>query len=188
MDIGTQIDWQALHNDDADARLAAFTRMLTRTEKTVDWSYMVWDALLLDLRDGDNHLRSIAAQLLCNLAARSDPEDRMAKAFPALIKGTRDLQLVTARHTLQALWKAGLGGPKQRKRVLDGYAGRFVDCALEKNCTLIRYDIQVALRALFDASQDQGLKDKALALIETETDLKYKKKYTTAWKPEKLAA
>jgi len=62
------------------------------TEQPVDWAYEVWDQLLVDVREGDNHLRSIAAQVLCNLA-KSDPADRMAGTFDALIKGTRD-----ARH------------------------------------------------------------------------------------------
>jgi hypothetical protein len=47
---------------------------------------------------------------------------------------------------------------------------------------LIRYDINVALRNLYDATTSTEIKEKALELIELEKDLKYKKKYATVWK------
>jgi len=40
----------------------------------------------------------------------------------------------------------------------------------------------VALKKLFDESQDEKVRETALALIETETDLKYRKKYAAVWK------
>jgi hypothetical protein len=54
--------------------------------------------------------------------------------------------------------------------------------ALEKNCTLIRFDINVSLRNLFDATRDEAIKKKALAWNKTETDARYRKKYATAWR------
>jgi len=98
---------------------------------------------------------------------------------------TRDEKFVTARHCLQSLWKVGLAGKKQQKLVVDGLEMRFHECISEKNCTIIRYDIIVDLRNLYDAVGDAKIKEKALALIETEADIKYRKKYATVWKKEK---
>jgi len=170
-----------LHSKDAEARYAAFQELLAIARNPVDWSYEVWGELKEMTRKGDNHQRAIAVQLLCELA-RSDPKNKMLKDFDALLAVTRDEKFVTARHSLQALWKIGRVGKKQLEIVLDGYALRFNECAAEKNCTLIRYDISVALKKLFDESQDEKVRETALALIETETDLKYRKKYAAVWK------
>ena len=51
-----------------------------------------------------------------------------------------------------------------------------------KNGTLIRYDILVTLRNLYNATTSSEIKEKALELIELEQDLKYKKKYAAVWK------
>jgi hypothetical protein len=98
------------------------------------------------------------------------------------LAGTRDERFVTARHTLQALWKVGAAGEKQRQLFLDGLTARFQDCAVEKNGTLIRYDIIKGFRNLYDMVGDESIRERALALIETESDLKYRKKYSTLWK------
>jgi hypothetical protein len=47
---------------------------------------------------------------------------------------------------------------------------------------LIRYDIIQGLRNLYDEVKDEKIREKALALIETEEDTKYRKKYATVWK------
>jgi hypothetical protein len=159
----------------------AFLYILKATDKSVDWSYDVWDDLIKNLRHKDNHNRAIAAQVLCNLA-KSDPKKRMLKDFPALLAVTRDERFVTARHCLQALWKVGVAGKKQRELLVSGLDGRYRECITEKNCTLIRYDIIQSLRNVYDAVKDEQVKAKALELIETEEDLKYRKKYATLWK------
>jgi hypothetical protein len=182
MDSKTRKLLDALHSDDGDARYAAYMALMAASEQPVDWAYAAWDELLALTRDANNHRRAIATQLLCNLAAHSDPRARMLKDFDQVLAVTRDKLFVTARHTLQALWKVGLAGTRQQKLVTDKLAGRFADCAAEKNCTLIRYDIIVDLEQLYEAVQAQAVRDKALALIETESDLKYKKKYLTAIK------
>jgi hypothetical protein len=130
----------------------------------------------------DNHLRAIAAQLLANLAAYSDPEKRIMNDFEALLNCTRDERFVTARHTLQSIWKTGIAGQEQRQLVVEGLARRFADCAAEKNCTLIRYDIAQGLRNLYNVTQGEAIREHALGLIETEPDLKYRKKYAAVWK------
>ena len=106
----------------------------------------------------------------------------MLKDFPVLLAITKDERFVTARHCMQALWKVGIVGEKQKKIYIDGLANRFKECIKEKNCTLIRYDILQSFRNVYDAVKDEIIREKALELIETEIDLKYQKKYRTLWK------
>ncbi len=181
MDKAARMDWDNLHSQDGETRYQAFMRLLETTGQPVDWAYEVWDELVANLSHKDNHQRSIAAQLLSNLA-KSDPKHRMLKDFSALLAVTRDERFVTARHCLQSLWIIGAVGKKNQKMVVEGLATRFADCAAEKNCTLIRYDIIQGLRKLYDAIGDEKVREKALELIETEQDMKYRKKYAGLWK------
>ncbi len=170
-----------LWSEDRALQNITFSRMLASTQKPVDWAYEIWDELLENLSHQDNHNRAIAAQVLCNLA-KSDPENRMQKDFAALLALTKDERFVTARHCMQALWKVGLVGEAQKKLLMAGLATRFKECLKENNSTLIRYDICVVIKKVFDGTQDEKLRAAALALIETETDLKYRKKYAGVWK------
>jgi hypothetical protein len=170
-----------LRSEERELQNQAFFYILKVTEKPVDWAYEVWDELVQGLRHKDNHVRAISAQVLCNLA-KSDPKNRMQKDFSALMAVTKDERFVTARHCLQSIWRVGASGKKMQKRVVDAFAERFRDCAAEKNCTLIRYDIIQGLRNLYDEVKDEKIKQKALELIETEEDLKYRKKYASVWR------
>jgi len=170
-----------LRSEERELQNQAFFYILEATEKPVDWAYEVWDELVEGLYHKDNHVRAISAQCLCNLA-KSDPENRMQKDFPALMAVTKDERFVTARHCLQSIWKVGASGKKMQKAVVEAFAERFRDCATEKNCTLIRYDIIQGLKNLYDEIKDEKIKEKALELIETEEDLKYRKKYASVWK------
>ena len=181
MDATTRTQLDDLRSDDKEVQNKAFFAVLEATDKPVDWAYAVWDDMVADLRHKDNHRRAIAAQVLCNLA-KSDPENRMLKDFDALLAVTKDERFVTARHCMQALWKVGISGKGQQQRYLDGIVKRFNECITEKNWTLIRYDIIQSLRNVYDALGDETVKVKALELIETETDLKYRKKYAGVWK------
>lgn len=163
-----------------DRQNQAFQALLKATERPVDWAYEVWDDLLRTLEDGDNRQRSIAAQVLSNLA-KSDPKQRMLKDLAALLRVTRDERFVTARHCLQSLWKVGAAGGPQRKALLKGLAARFEECASEKNCTLIRHDILVVLRRVYDLAGDEEIRATSERLMATEQDLKYRKKYAAAW-------
>lgn len=91
-----------LRSSNPDRQNNAFRSLLETTGTPVDWAYEVWDDLLRILMDGDNRQRSIAAQVLSNLA-KSDPKERMLKDLAALLKVTRDERFVTARHCLQGL-------------------------------------------------------------------------------------
>lgn len=170
-----------IRSADGQLQNKAYLYLMAKTERPVDWAYEAWDELLDGLRHKDNHVRAISAQLLANLA-RSDPQGRMLKDFEALLAVTRDARFVTARHCLQSLWKVGLGGRNQQDLVLAGLSRRFKECAAEKNGALIRYDIVQGLRRLYDATTREQIKETALALIETETDVKYRKKYSSVWR------
>jgi hypothetical protein len=98
------------------------------------------------------------------------------------MKVTKDKRFVTARHCLQSLWKIGIAGKQQKEMLLNGLAERFRNCVEEKNGTLIRFDIIQGLRKLYDTDNDETIKQKALDLIETEEDLKYRKKYAAVWR------
>jgi len=181
MNAVTRTALDNLHGEDKGLQNNAFLHLIEETAQPVDWAYDVWDEMVATLRHKDNRQRAIAAQVLCNLA-KSDPKKRMLKDFDALLAVTKDERFVTARHCMQALWKVGLAGTDQRKNLVDGLAKRFKECATEKNCTLIRYDIIQGLRRLYDEVKDETIRQKALKLIETEKDLKYRKKYASLWR------
>lgn len=181
MDSKTRKHLDNLRSEERELQNQAFFHILEATEQPVDWAYEVWDQLVDGLSHKDNHVRAISAQLLCNLA-KSDPQNRMKKDFPALMELTKDKRFVTARHCLQSIWRVGASSKKMKEMVVDALAERFKNCAAEKNCTLIRYDIIQCLRNLYDEVKDEKIKEKALELIETEEDLKYRKKYASVWK------
>lgn len=186
MDATTRTYVDQLRSEDRELQNKAFLAVLETTDQPVDWAYAAWDRLLADLRHKDNHVRAIAAQVLCNLA-KSDPEKRMLQDFPALLAVTKDERFVTARHCLQALWRVGVAG-REQQLVVDGLAGRFQECAAEKNCTLIRYDIIQDLRNLYDVVKDEAIRDRVKELIASEEDLKYRKKYAGVWKDRKKSS
>jgi len=181
MDKTTRTQINNIRSEDGDVQNKAYSYILKLTDKPVDWAYDVWDEMLESLTHKDNHVRAISAQVLSNLA-KSDPKNRMLKDFDKLLEVTKDERFVTARHCLQSLWKVGVAGKKQQKVYMDGLERRFNECISEKNCTLIRYDILQCMRNVYDEVKDEKIKEKALELIESETDLKYRKKYATLWK------
>ena len=177
----TRTHLENIRSKDKELQNKAYFYILNVTEKPVEWAYDVWDEMVAGLRHPDNHVRAIAAQVLCNLA-KSDPKDRILKDFSALLAVTKDERFVTARHCMQALWKVGAAGKKHQKIYVEGLERRFRECIKEKNCTLIRYDILQSMRNVYDAVKDEKIREKALELIETEEDLKYRKKYATLWR------
>lgn len=181
MDSVTQSYFNNLEAEDKQVQLEALNHILAITEHRVDWAYEVWETLMNWLTDPDNHRRSRAAQFLANLAI-SDPEKRMLTDFAELWKVTKDPKFVTARHSLQSIWRVGLAGAEQQEMVIQHFTDRFTDGVGEKNYTLIRYDMIEGLRKLYDRVNDERIKQIAMELIELEEDSKYRKKYMTAWK------
>ena len=177
--IRTHLD--NIHSTDAQLQNKAYMSLMQETEKPVDWAYEAWDELIEGLTDKDNHVRAICGQLLGNLG-KSDPKGRMKKDFDKLLAVTKDERFVTARHTMQNIWKVGLGGKNAQILVVKGLEKRYKECVTEKNGKLIRYDILVSMRNLYNATTSSEIKEKALELIELEKDLKNKKKYASVWK------
>ncbi|MCW3118159.1 MAG: hypothetical protein JWM28_2241 [Chitinophagaceae bacterium] len=181
MDQETRQHLENLHRNDRDQRYASFQFIIRLTQQPVDWAYEKWDDLLALLNSKDNHERAIAAQLLSSLA-KSDPEQRMLNDLDKLMAVTKDERFVTARHSLQSLWQIGIEGEALRRNLMDRLGKRFEECITEKNCTLIRYDIIEVFRKIYNQVPDDKIKTKALSLIETEEDQKYRKKYAGLWK------
>ncbi|ALC82761.1 MULTISPECIES: hypothetical protein [Bacillus] len=181
MDSITKSYFENLEAKDKSLQLEAFQNIMDATKGKVDWAYEVWDQLIEWLTDPDNHRRSRAAQFLAGLAI-SDPDKRMLCDFPALWEVTKDPKFVTARHSLQSIWKVGLAGPEQKEMVLNHIIERFKNGMNEKHYTLIRYDMIEGLKKLYDEINDEHIKEIAMTLIESEEDSKYRKKYLSAWK------
>ena len=59
---------------------------------------------------------------------------------------------------------------------------RFTECRVEKNCTLIRFDILVVLRRVYDVTKDEAVCSAATRLMTLEENAKYARKYTTVWR------
>src|SRR5215213_2804302 len=146
MDSKTQKHLENLRSEDKELQNQAFSYILKETEKPVDWAYEVLDQLVEGVHHKDNHVRAISAQILANLA-KSDPKNRMQKDFPVLMAVTGDEKFVTARHSLQSIWKVGRE-KKMQKTVVDALANWFKNSITHKNYTLIRYDIIQDLRNL----------------------------------------
>jgi hypothetical protein len=170
-----------VRSSDGATRNRAYQHVIDVTDNPVDWAYEVWDRVVSDLRHKDNHVRAIAAQLLCNLA-KSDPELRILHDLPALLELTKDSRFVTARHCLQALWKVGAAGEAQRAAYQPGMVRRFVECGTEKNWSLIRFDVLQSMRNVYVATGDDSIRMTAQELIDSEADLRYRKKYAGLWK------
>lgn len=181
MDSAIQKQFTNLEAKDKQVQYEAYKNILEATDREVDWAYEVWDQLKENLSQSDPHQRSRAAQFLANLAI-SDPENRMLRDFPTLWEVTKDEKFVTARHSLQSIWKVGRAGPEQKKLVTSHLIDRFHNCEVEKNHTLIRSDILQDLRNLYDELKEDEIKQAAMDLIETVEDRKYQKKYIAIWK------
>ncbi|OES45990.1 hypothetical protein [Domibacillus iocasae] len=181
MDSQMKLEFEKSKSGDKDERYEAYQNILNATDQKVDWAYEVWNQLLEDLTHKDNHQRSRAAQYLANLA-KSDPEMRIMKDFPKLWEVTKDEKFVTARHSLQSIWKVGIAGTPPKKMVMKFMVERFNNGTDEKNFTLIRNDILKNMRNLYDHFNDEAIKQTAIDLIATVDDKKYKKKYMDIWK------
>ncbi len=181
MDKSIRVQLDNIRSEDGEVQNKAYYFLMEKTEKPVDWAYEAWDELVEGLTHKDNHVRAITSQILTHLA-KSDPKGRMLKDFDKLLNVTKDERFVTARHCMQSLWKVAVVGRKQQAMYMDGLSKRFKECVTEKNAKLIRYDIVVSLRNVYNKVKDESIRENALALIESETDLKNKKKCIGVWR------
>jgi hypothetical protein len=169
-----------IEGTDPAQRTRAYSELLELTDGVVDAAGQ-WDRIAAYMDSKDNHLRSIGGQLLCGLA-KSDPEGHFFDYFDGIKRLTKDPMFVTARHVLQASYRIGLAGPKYRKLVLDFYEERYDDCAAERNASLIRFDILVCMKKLYDARRDPALAERALRRIVAECSDTHRAKYRKVWK------
>lgn len=181
MDKRTQALFADRESSDRDVAYQATIGLFQATEKPVEWAYEIWDRMLRDLTHCQGHKRAFAAQMLARLAI-SDPDGRMLKDFPKVAAIMKDEKTVTARHTLQSLWRIGLAGPKQRAMAAEALEKRFQECASEKNGTLVRTDAITALGKLFKTTGDQTIEPRVQALMDDEPDEKSRKKQRAAWR------
>lgn len=184
---------QALFDDrtsgDADRAYRAFVQLMAEAEAGASWAYEVWDDLVVGLASADNHQRAFSVQLLARLAL-SDPEQRMLKDFEAVARTMRDERFVTARHTVQSIWRVALAGTAQRDLALDALEAWFHGCVSHKNAALIRTDLITSLGQLAQAlsANDSDPAGRAAvqcladALIAGEAEDKAKKKQLAAWR------
>ena len=170
-----------LASGDRAVQGSSYTFLGSAVAGKVGWADAAWNKLKPLLRHRDNRVRSIAGQILCSLA-QSASHSLVERGLDELMSVTHDERFVTARHVLLALWKVGVRGPELRHKLLDGLSERFRSSAGEKNCTLVRYDIVCTMRRLYDGTGDEAVRTRAMALIPTEDDVKYRKKYATAWR------
>jgi hypothetical protein len=179
--VAVPANYPDIWSTDRQAQNAAYGAVLAAAANPVDWAYDVWDDVVAHLTSKDNHDRSIAAQVMCRLA-KSDPEARLRDDFPELVAVTRDERFVTARHALQALWEVGVAGTWQRALVVGAFGDLFRECEGSKPCRIIRDDIVVGLRRLLEATGDESLRDVTEALIASESDATYRRKYLSSWR------
>jgi hypothetical protein len=95
MNKTSQTHLENLWSQERQLQNEAFFHIIVVTDQLVDWAYEVWDTAVDNLTHKDNHNRAIAAQMLCNLA-KSDPDMRILKDFPALLQVTKDERFGTA--------------------------------------------------------------------------------------------
>ncbi|SDJ37199.1 hypothetical protein [Salimicrobium halophilum] len=181
MDERTKELFHQLENGSKEEQYEAYQTLLEEMETEVPWAYEVWDKLVDWLTDKDAHRRSRGAQFLSFLAI-SDPENRILRDFPKVWQVTKDEKFVTARHSLQAIWRVALGGEKQKNLVTGYLIERFYTAEEEKNGTLLREDILKGLRALYERDEDPYIEEQAKGLIDSVDDEKYAKKYMKIWK------
>jgi hypothetical protein len=163
--------------------MGALQNLLRITETKVDWVYDVWDDLLEKLDRENSYQRSIAVKLLCNLA-KSDVDNRLETSLDRLLAHTRDDKFITSRQCIQSIWKTATTNKPNREKVLKHLEKRFIECADEKHCNLIRRDVIQSMLSLHKRESDDAILIKAQALIAKEQNMKYRKQYEALLKAE----
>jgi hypothetical protein len=176
-----RVSLDAVMADRPESQSQAYERLMQATTAPVDWADVAWPELAAATKNKSNRVRAIAAQVLCNLAKSAEPS-RVLADLDNIMAVTHDERFVTARHTIQSLWKIGVADPEVRAALLARIEHRFAIAAAEKNSTLIRYDLLVGLHHLHEETADPAIPPLAQRLVASELDAKYVKKYRTVWK------
>jgi hypothetical protein len=170
-----------LESKDDMIRLKALQAILDITENKVDWIYEVWDDLFRKLDDENSYQRIVAIRLLCNLV-KSDTENRIQGSLNRLLAHTTDEKFIASRICLQSIWKIAAAKNQTREIIIDHLEKQFEKCLQEKHYNLIRQDIILSMRQLYDQRKDNRLLTRAEELIKNEKDEKYRKKYVNILK------
>lgn len=173
--------WKQLRSDDPELIEAAYQELIGMVDHPVEWSYEVWDDLIVKLTDSNGQVKSTSAQLLSLLAAYSDPDKRILVDFERVFQTTYDPKFVTARQSLKRIWKIARAGIDQERLVVDALKKRYMDAGNEKNVILIRSDIIESYKKIFNMRKDLKVKQMALVLIDLEMDSTVKEKYSKLW-------
>lgn len=181
MDQYVKIVYDNLASPDDAIRMTALQSILEITEEKVDWVYEVWDDLFERLNHPNSYQRTIAILVLCNLS-RSDAQHRLDSSLDRLLAHTKDEKFVTSRKCLQNIWKVAADSPQNRDKVIDHLEKRFRECASETHPNLLRQDILLSFRCLYDQEKDGALLIKANNLIMEEREEKYRKVYASILK------
>jgi ribosomal protein L17 len=131
MDNITRQHFDNLQSKDAELRYQSFQFIIKQTNEPVDYAYEVWDELLALTKKGDNHQRTIAVQVLSNLA-KSDPKQKMIADLDKLMLVTKDEKFVTARHSLLCLWKIGIVNDALKAKLLNALSKRYKNASPKK--------------------------------------------------------
>jgi hypothetical protein len=176
LDQKLRVIFDNLSSTDNAIRLEAFNCIMDLTEQDVSWIYEIWDPLVEKLSSGNSFQRSIGVMILCNLA-KSDSENRLEEIIDVLLKHTNDEQFITARQSIQHIWKIGVGNNKIKEKITTHLVQQYRECETEKHYNLIRTDIIQSLKSLADSDLDPSLLSLVEDLIGEEKDPKHMKKY-----------
>lgn len=171
-----------LRDGNQQEKMRAFEQLMIQLNEPVDWTYAVWEQLVQSLTAPDVSRRGCACQLLCALAAHSDPEERVLDDFTKIWAVTFDETFEIARQSLSSIWKIGIAGKVQRELVVAHLANRYVHCMKEENYTIIRLEIMESLRKLYTITSEKRIEDLAKSLIEQEADSLTRQQYASLWK------
>lgn len=157
-------------------RKEALDILLKKTEEKVDWFDDAFGVLIGKLDEDNSFQRSIGVMLLANLA-KSDTTRVLAGYIDNIVGHTRDEKFITARQTIQNLWKFAVVNEEYKTTIVKHLTEQFADCIYGKHYNLIRLDIAQAMYDIYKVDGDDRLVEHIRELVEIEDDPKHKKKY-----------
>jgi len=165
----------SLAGKEDNARYAAFKELCKMTEEKADWIYDKIYQLAEKLDSGNSYQRNIGFILLANLS-KSDAEKRIPEFSNRLFNALDDEKFITARLAIQNVWKFAVGLSELKKEVLSALKSAYYENRhLATHPNLIRGDVILSLRNIYDFYKDEDILNEVKKMIEVENDLKTKK-------------
>jgi hypothetical protein len=175
MNKGIDILFHDLESKEDDVRFTAFTTLIKITDEKVEWFDERYIDLVNKLDNENSYQRSIGIMLLCNLA-KSDSTDTFENLLPKIKKHISDEKFITSRQCIQNIWKIAICKEREKTNIVTALTEYFVKCKTINHSNLLRQDIIGALINISNYYKDETLSKKVDKLIESEEDLKNKKK------------